>query len=112
VWILQSLEGGTKYSREKIQSQSVEQRLKERPSRDCPTWGFIPYTVTKPRHYCGCQEVLADRSPIQLSPDKLCQSLTNTGQMLTANHWTEHRVPNEGVRERTEEAEGVCNPIG
>ena len=33
-------------------------------------------------------------------------------QMLTANHWTEHKVPNGGVRERTEEAEGVCNPIG
>jgi hypothetical protein len=29
-----------------------------------------------------------------------------------ANHWTEHRVPNGGVRERTEGAEGVCNPIG
>jgi hypothetical protein len=44
--------------------QSVEQRLKERPSRDCPTWGSIPYTVTKPRHYCGCQQELADRSLI------------------------------------------------
>jgi hypothetical protein len=33
-------------------------------------------------------------------------------QMLAANHWTEHRVPNGGVRERTEGAEGVCNPIG
>ena len=109
MWILQSLEGGTKYSREKIQSQSVEQRLKERPSRDCFTWGSIPYAVIKPRHYCGCQEVLADRSLIQLSPDRPCQSLTNTGQMLTANHWTEHGVPNG---ERTEGAEGVCNPIG
>ena len=29
--------------------------------------------------------------------------------MLPANHWTEHRVPNGGVRERTEGAEGVCN---
>jgi hypothetical protein len=29
--------------------------------------------------------------------------------MLTAIHWTEHRVPNEGVRERTAEAEGVCS---
>jgi hypothetical protein len=28
--------------------------------------------------------------------------------MLAANHWTEHGVPNEGVRERTEGAEGVC----
>jgi hypothetical protein len=32
--------------------------------------------------------------------------------MLAANHWTEHRVPNGGVREKTEGAEGVCNPIG
>jgi hypothetical protein len=40
------------------------QRLKERPSRDCPTWGSIPYTVTTPRHYCGCQQVHADRSLI------------------------------------------------
>jgi len=32
--------------------------------------------------------------------------------MLTANHWTENWVPNGGVRERTEGAEGDCNPIG
>jgi hypothetical protein len=24
----------------------------------------IPYIVTKPRHYCGCQQVLADKSQI------------------------------------------------
>jgi hypothetical protein len=34
----------------------------ERPPVTCPTWGPIPYTVTKLRHYCGCQQVLADRS--------------------------------------------------
>ena len=28
-------------------------------------------------------------------------------QMLTANHWTEHRDPNGGVRGRTEGAEGI-----
>jgi hypothetical protein len=33
-------------------------------------------------------------------------------QMVAANHWTEHRVPNGAVRERTEGAKGVCNPIG
>jgi hypothetical protein len=44
--------------------KSVKQRLKERPSRDCPTWRSIPYTVTKSRHYCGCQKVHADRSLI------------------------------------------------
>jgi hypothetical protein len=32
-------------------------------------------------------------------------------QTLTANHWTEHRVPNGGVRERTKGVEGVCSPI-
>ena len=31
--------------------------------------------------------------------------------MLTAIHWTEHRVPNEGARERTQGAEGVVIPI-
>jgi hypothetical protein len=41
--------------------QIVEQRLKERPSRDCPTWGSIPYTDNKPRHNCRCQEMLTDR---------------------------------------------------
>jgi hypothetical protein len=32
--------------------------------------------------------------------------------ILSDNHWTEHWVANGGVRERTERAEGVCNPIG
>jgi hypothetical protein len=41
--------------------KSVEQRLKERPSRDCSTWGSIPCTDTKHRYYCGSQEVFVDR---------------------------------------------------
>jgi hypothetical protein len=32
--------------------------------------------------------------------------------MLVVNHWTEHRVPNGGVREKIEGSEGVCNPPG
>jgi hypothetical protein len=32
--------------------------------------------------------------------------------MLVANHQTEHRDPNGGVRGRTKGAEGFCNPIG
>ena len=32
--------------------------------------------------------------------------------MLTAIHWAEHRVSNEGARESTQGAEGVCSPIG
>jgi hypothetical protein len=32
--------------------------------------------------------------------------------VLEANHQTELRVPNGGVRERTEGAEGICDVIG
>jgi hypothetical protein len=32
--------------------------------------------------------------------------------MLTVKHWTEHWVPNGGVRERTEGAEEVCDSMG
>jgi hypothetical protein len=38
VWMLRSfLEGGTKYSQEEIGKQNMEQRLKERSSRNCHT---------------------------------------------------------------------------
>jgi hypothetical protein len=91
--------------------QRVEQRLGERASRDCPNWWSIPHADTKPRHYCRCQ-VLADRSPIQLSPERICQFLTNTDVDVHSQTWTEHRDPNGKVRARTVGAEGVCNLIG
>jgi hypothetical protein len=59
---------GNKFSQEEIRRQIIEQRLKERPSRDCPTWESIPYAVTKPKKDYGCWEVLANRSLIWLSP--------------------------------------------
>jgi hypothetical protein len=31
--------------------------------------------------------------------------------MVIANHWTERGVPDGGIGERTEEAEGVCNSM-
>jgi hypothetical protein len=34
------------------------------PSRDCPNWGTILYTITKPRHYCICQQDFANRTLI------------------------------------------------
>jgi hypothetical protein len=67
------LRGGNKIQ-EEIWRQSVEQRLKKRPSRDCPTSRSIPYTVTKHGCYCGCQEMLTEG----LSPERLCWRLTNT----------------------------------
>ena len=55
----------------------VEQKPKERPSRHWPTLGSIPHADSKPRHYCWCQEALADRSLAWLPPERLYQSLTN-----------------------------------
>jgi hypothetical protein len=69
---------GNKILRGEIWRQSIEQTQKERSSRDYPTWGSIPYTGTKPRYYCRCQAVHAYRNLIWLSPETLCQSLTNT----------------------------------
>jgi len=75
-----------------------------------PPGGCIPYIDTKPRQYCGCQEVLTGA----------CYSCLLRGsarawqiqrQMLAANHWTENGFPIGGVRERTVGAEQVCNPI-
>jgi hypothetical protein len=58
-WVLQCfLEGGTKYSQEEIWRQSVEQRLKKRPSRESPTWGSILYTVAKPGAIADAEKCL------------------------------------------------------
>ena len=37
---------------------------------------------------------------------------TKEMQILAANHWTEQGDHNEGVKGRTEEAEGLCNCVG
>ena len=91
------LEGGTKYSWEGIHWQSVEQRMKERPSSDCPIWGSIPYIVTKPRLYCGCQKVLTDRYSYLLRGSAGAWQIQRW--MLSVNHCTELKVPNGGARE-------------
>jgi hypothetical protein len=46
------------------------------PSRDCPTWVSIPFTANNLGYYCGSRKVLAVRSLICLSPERICQSLT------------------------------------
>jgi hypothetical protein len=49
-----------------------------RPSRGCPTWDPSQIQLPNPDTIVDCQQVLADRSPILLSPERLCQCLTNT----------------------------------
>jgi hypothetical protein len=65
-------------------------------------WGSIPYTVTKPRHSCGCQEVLsagAWYSCLLRGSARACQIQRH---ILENNCWTKHRDPNGGVGARTE----------
>ena len=43
-------------------------------------------------------------------------NITNANEIsnikTSVNQWTENRVPNAGSRERSQGAEGVCNPTG
>jgi hypothetical protein len=71
----------------------------------------MPYTATKPRYYCGFQEELADRSLIWLSPERFCKSLTNRGECSQPTIGLSMGVPDEGVGEGTEGAEGACRPM-
>ena len=43
-----------------------------------PLLEIHPINNHQTRHYCGCQQELAVRSLIKLSPVRLCQCLTNT----------------------------------
>jgi hypothetical protein len=64
VWVLQFfLEEGTKFSREEMKRQSAAE-TKGTAIKRLPHLGIHPKTVNKPRHYCGCQQVLVDRSLI------------------------------------------------
>jgi len=77
------------------------------------SWGYSPYThshqtptiLLMPRTACWQEPDIAVSWEAQPEHDKY------RGWMLTANHWTENRVPIARVRERIEGAEGVCNLI-
>jgi hypothetical protein len=43
-----------------------------------PHLGIYPINNYQTRHYCGCHQELADRNVIKLSPERLCQCLSNT----------------------------------
>jgi hypothetical protein len=55
-WIL--LKRGNKLPMEGVTETKFGDGRKEGPFRDCPIQGSIPYTTTKPRHYCIYQKVL------------------------------------------------------
>ena len=62
------------------------------------------------------ETIAYDRKILLTGPwhSSLLWGYANTWQiqnwMLTVIYWMEHRAPNEGARESTQGAEGVCNP--
>ena len=90
----------------------MEQRLKEGPSRDCPTWGSILSADTKPRHCCCCQKTLAERNLVWLLLMRVCQELSNVDvdAWSQPSEWAQE--PRGGAAGRTGGAEGHGNLIG
>jgi len=107
-----SSEGEQKYSQEEIQRQILEQKSKERPSRDCLTWRSIPHKTPSP-------DTIVNGKKCLLIGTCYCCLLRGSARawqiqrrMFTANHWTEHGVTNGEVRQRTEGGKEVCNTTG
>jgi hypothetical protein len=112
VWILSSfLECGTKYPWKELQRQCSELRWKERPFRDCPACD--PFHIQPPNP----ETIEYVRKILLTGPwhSSLLWVYTNAWQaqkwMLTVIYWLEHRAPNEGDRESSQGAKGVCSPI-
>jgi hypothetical protein len=111
--MLQSfLEGGTKYSGEKIQCQILEHRLKESYPETAPPEDPSHIQTPNPDIISDAKKCLLTRAWCSYLLRGSVRAWQIQRQMLPANHWAKHGVPNGGVRERSEGAEGVCNPIG
>ena len=91
-----------------FQRQSLELRQKERPSRDCPTRGSIPYTTTKPRSIAYASKILLT-GPWHSS---LLWVYANAWQiqkwMLTVIYWMEHRASMKELEKVPKELKGTA----
>jgi hypothetical protein len=90
----------------------VEQSLKERLSRDCPPGDPSHIKTPNPDPISEAKKYLLTGVWYSCLLTGSTRAWQIQRQMLAVNHWTEHGVPNGGVKERIEGAEEVCNPIG
>jgi hypothetical protein len=90
----------------------VKQRLKERPSRDCPAWDPSHMQTLNPDTIADAKKCLLTGAWYSCFLRGFARTVLIQIWILAANYWTEHGDPNGGVRGRTEGAEGVCSPIG
>jgi hypothetical protein len=95
--------------------KTMEQRLKERPSRDGPSWGSIPSADTKPNTVAVAMRHLLTEARCGCFLGWFCQHLTNADVevlMLTVNHQTEPQEPCGRAAGRAGGAERDYNSIG
>jgi hypothetical protein len=52
---------GNKITMEEVTETKFRAETEESTIQRLPHLGSIPYTTTKPRHYCTCQQDFADR---------------------------------------------------
>jgi len=91
--------------------QRDEQGLKKRSSRDCPLLDPTCMQPPNPVTIVNAKKGLLTGSRYVRLLRSSVKTLLIQIRMLTANHCTELGDPNEGVGEKTEGAEGICNPI-
>jgi len=100
MWMQQFLEGRTKYSQEEIQVQRVEQGLKKMSMGDCPTWGCIHMQPPNPATIVDAKEYLLTGAWYGCLLKGSARDLLIHIRMFAANHLTEHRDCNGGLKEK------------
>ena len=85
----------------------MEQRLKERPSRDVPPGGSSHVQTPKLDTIADSRNCLLTGALYSCLLRGSFRAWQIQRQMLAANHAMDHGVPNGGVLERTGGAEGV-----
>ena len=97
---------------EEILTQSVAQRLKEGPSRGCPP-GDPPYILSLNKETnMDVNNHLLTGTLYSCLLRRFCHYLTNTKVDIPDKHWTEHKFPSGGARERTQGTKGAVSPSG
>ena len=94
-----------------IQGQIVEQTLKERSSRDCPTWGFILHADPKPDTTVHAKRCLLTGAWYCCLLRESASSWQMQIQWPVANHQTKHRDASGRVRGRIEGVDGDLSGI-
>lgn len=89
-----------KCSQEEIQGQRVEQGLKKRSSKDCPTWGSIHMQPSNPVTIADAKKCLLTGTRYGSLLRVSVRALLIQMRIVAANLWTEQGDPNEDVREQ------------